>query len=59
MPALRLASVLTDGQLIEIARSDARAIVETDPHLARPDHRPLLAEVKRVFHEAWEWVSSG
>ena len=59
MPALRLASVLTDGELIELARSDAHRIIEGDPHLAAPQHRPLLAEVKRVFKEAWEWVSSG
>ncbi len=59
MPALRLASVLTDGEVIEAARSDARSIVASDPHLRRPEHRPLLAEVKRVFAEAWEWVSSG
>jgi RecG-like helicase len=59
MPALRLASVLTDGDLIEVARADARAIVDQDPHLASPEHRPLFAEVKRVFREAWEWVSSG
>ncbi len=59
LPALRLASVLTDGQLIEVARGDARSIVELDPHLASAEHRALLAEVKRVFREAWEWVSSG
>ena len=59
MPALRLASVLTDGELIELARSDARSLVETDPHLRADVNRPLLAEVKRVYREAWEWVSSG
>ena len=59
MPALRLASITSDGELIELARRDARAIVDSDPHLTRPEHRPLLAEVKRVYREAWEWVSSG
>ena len=59
MPALRLASVLTDGELIEVARSDARKLIEADPHLRAAEHRPLLAEVKRVYREAWEWVSSG
>ncbi len=59
MPALRLVSVLTDGELIETARADARAIIQSDPHLARPENRPLFAEVKRVYREAWQWVSSG
>ena len=59
MPALRLASILTDCELIALARDDARAIIDSDPHLARPDHRPLFAEVKRVYREAWQWVSSG
>ena len=34
------------GALIEIARADARSIIEGDPHLASPEHRPLLAEVE-------------
>jgi ATP-dependent DNA helicase RecG len=59
MPALRLASVLTDADLIDTARTDARAIIELDPHLRADDHRPLLSEVRRVYRDAWEWVSSG
>ncbi len=59
LPALRLASVLTDTELIELARTDARELVESDPHLTTPQHAPLLAEVKRTFAAAWEWVSSG
>lgn len=59
MPALRLASVLTDGELIELARADAAAIVEVDPHLKRAENGPLLREVQRVYREAWKWVSSG
>ena len=59
LPALRLASVITDGELIEIARGDAVALVEVDPHLSLPEHAPLLREVKRTYAAAWEWVSSG
>jgi len=59
MPLLRLASVLTDGELIEQTRADARSLVEADPHLGLPVNRPLLAEIKRVYRNAWEWVSSG
>jgi len=59
MPALRLASVLTDGELIELARADAADIVEADPHLKSAENGPLLREVQRVYREAWKWVSSG
>jgi ATP-dependent DNA helicase RecG len=59
LPALRLASILTDSDLITQARDDARAIIEADPHLSAPEHRPLGREVQRTFVTAWEWVSSG
>jgi ATP-dependent DNA helicase RecG len=59
LPALRLASVLTDVELISHAREDARALVGEDPHLSTPLNAPLRDEVKRVFSQAWEWVSSG
>ena len=59
LPALRLASVVTDGELIEVARADARALVDDDPHLTAPEHGPLLRELRRTYEAAWEWVSSG
>ena len=59
IPDLRLASLIDDLPLVEQARTDAFAIVEADPHLSAPEHGPLLAEMRRVFDTAWEWVSSG
>jgi ATP-dependent DNA helicase RecG len=59
LPALRLASVVTDGELIEQARTDAADIVSRDAHLTGAEHRPLLDELKRTYAAAWEWVSSG
>jgi ATP-dependent DNA helicase RecG len=59
LPDLRVASLLNDLDILELARSDAYAIVEQDPHLELPVHKPLLREVKHTFDEAWEWVSSG
>jgi ATP-dependent DNA helicase RecG len=59
LPALRLASVITDGALIEQCRIDAAEIVATDPHLSFAVHGPLLRQLKRTFAAAWEWVSSG
>jgi ATP-dependent DNA helicase RecG len=59
LPALRFANVVTDGDLIQAARDDARDIVDRDPHLHSPEHRPLAADVRQAFSAAWEWVSSG
>jgi len=59
LPALRLTSVVTDGDLIALARADAQQLVGVDPHLSLPEHGPLLRELKRTYAAAWEWVSSG
>jgi ATP-dependent DNA helicase RecG len=59
LPALRLASVLEDQELIALSRADAVRLIEEDPHLTRPEHAPLLRAVRRAFADAWEWVSSG
>ncbi|MBE0476248.1 MAG: ATP-dependent DNA helicase RecG [Coriobacteriia bacterium] len=59
MPQLKLASVLTDVELLDAARADAAAVVGGDPRLGRPEHRPLAEEVRARIEAAWEWVSSG
>ncbi len=59
LPELRIASILLDSEILEIARGDARVLVEGDPHLTDAMHAPLLLEVKLRFGKAWTWVSSG
>lgn len=59
LAGLRIASLIEDLSVVEAARSDAFRIVARDPHLRRPEHGPLLREVKRVYASAWQWVSSG
>jgi len=59
IPELRLASVLRDGDLLEIAREDATALVAADPALRRAENAPLGAHVRQAFGRDWEWVSSG
>jgi ATP-dependent DNA helicase RecG len=56
---LRIASLIDDLDIVEMARHDAFEIVARDPHLALPEHGPLLREVKSAYEAAWEWVSSG
>lgn len=59
LPDLRIADLVNDLPLIKQAREDAFALVDADPHLSLPEHRPLLERVRRMFSQAWEWVSSG
>jgi ATP-dependent DNA helicase RecG len=59
MPDLRIANLVDDLELLECARSDAYAIVATDPHLASPVNSPLRVRAERTLSEVWEWVSSG
>jgi ATP-dependent DNA helicase RecG len=47
LPDLKLTKLVRDRDLVEAARSDARAIVEADPQLA--GHPDLAAEVRRRY----------
>jgi len=59
LPDLAVASLLDDLDIVEKARSDAYAIVASDPHLTNPEHAALLDTAKTAYAGAWEWVSSG
>ncbi len=41
LPPLRIADLLRDAETVEEARRDARALVEADPVLSRPEHAAL------------------
>lgn len=59
LPELRLASIVRDTDLLDAAREDARAIVDTDPSLGEAGNVPLSRWVHGRFSRDWEWVSSG
>jgi ATP-dependent DNA helicase RecG len=59
LPALRIASLSTDQDLLDLARAEARELVATDPALELPEHRPLATDLRRRLGDAWKWVSSG
>ncbi len=47
LPDLRIANVLEDIALLEMAREDAEALVEEDPELLRPEVADLAEELHR------------
>ena len=59
LPELRLASIVSDTDLLDIARMEAESLVGDDPHLSEPTNAPLRVVVDAVFAREWEWVSSG
>ena len=54
LPDLRMAK-LSDMALLELARSEAIRLFQTDPGLGRPEHHLLSKELARVWPEAGEW----
>lgn len=50
VPELAVANLARDQALLAQARQEARAIVERDPRLEAPEHRPLV----RALEERWQ-----
>ena len=51
LPQLRVADLAGDMRVLKEAQQAARALLEADPGLQRPEHAPLLGRVKRLFAE--------
>jgi ATP-dependent DNA helicase RecG len=52
IPEFKVANILADTKLLEQARDDARAIVESDPHLRLPGHRLIADHLRDHFRDA-------
>lgn len=50
MPSFRVADLVKDLHLLEVARQEAFRLLEQDPDLRRPEHAPLLEAVNRFRH---------
>jgi ATP-dependent DNA helicase RecG len=51
LPALRVADLAGDGELLQQARTRALELVERDPRLERPEHAVLRAHLESRFGE--------
>ena len=54
LPDLRMAK-LSDVALLELARSEAIRLFQTDPSLEKTEHHLLAKELARVWPQAGEW----
>jgi ATP-dependent DNA helicase RecG len=49
IPSLKVANLIEDKYILEIARNDAKTILEIDPELNLPEHLPT----KKIFNEEY------
>lgn len=49
MPDLKVANLLKDAKLLELARDEAFKIAKDDPALIKPEHQIL----KKILQEKW------
>jgi ATP-dependent DNA helicase RecG len=50
MPSFRVADLVKDMRLLEVARQEAFRLLESDPDLSRPEHAALREAVERFRH---------
>ncbi len=58
-PLLQIANLLTDGDILAIARKEAFEIVERDPHLRRPEHQSLRKHYDEKLKKALSYLQGG
>ncbi len=59
LPALRVASIVDDFELLSEARQDAFELAQADPALQAPDHRRLLPALQRMLGEKLALIDAG
>lgn len=52
---LHIANLAKDGQIVQLARDDAREIIDADPSLAKPEHRVLNERLHDLFDRKIDW----
>ena len=59
LQGFRVAQILRDQRLLELARTEAREILEADPQLQKPENRPIKGLVERWWKGRMELTLSG
>ncbi len=59
LPNFKVANIVSDTEILSIAREEAFAIVATDPHLRLPEHQHIRHQFETVFKEFLSFVRVG
>jgi ATP-dependent DNA helicase RecG len=59
IPEFKIADIIADATLLDEARADALAIVESDPHLGKTEHRSLLSYLRSRYHDEMKLIDVG
>jgi len=59
LPGFRVAHILRDLNVLEVARREARAILDEDPRLERLENRPLRRMIEKWWGGRMELTLSG
>lgn len=59
LPGFRLANIVTDADILRVARTEAFALVERDPHLTRTENKNIRKEFEFVFKDLLSLVRVG
>ena len=49
LPPLVISDLARHGEILRQARTEAKKLIEEDPHLERPEHEALRGRVQRLF----------
>lgn len=52
---LKIASLASDGELLQTARNEAEHILDIDLHLSAPVHQSIAHEMRQIFAKAIDW----
>lgn len=59
LPELKIADILRDSQVFQIARQEAVALVRSDPDLTHPENSRLLSEMKARYSGSGGYLDIG
>lgn len=52
---LHIANIATDGRIVQLARDEARRLLDSDPELASAAHVSLVKEMRSLFSRQTDW----
>lgn len=54
---LKIANIARDGQLVQLARQEAQAVIEADPHCSLPQYAPLWSRLRELKKTNINWAA--